>query len=134
MSGEAAPNEIALSAAATAALDVDAIHALRELVGDDHEAIVELVEALLEEAPLRLDELRRGLEDGDPALVERAAHTMKSNGLTFGALELGELCQELELMVRSGGVDHAGPLVERIETEWESVRPALEGLAARGTA
>lgn len=117
--------------AATAQLDADAIRSLNELVGDDPEIIAELVDAFLEEAPQRLDELQRGILEHDDALTERAAHTLKANGLTFGAVRLGELCKELEVVARTGDVEDAKPLAELVAAEWERVRPALVELRAR---
>ncbi len=69
------------------ALDPHALAALSDLVGDDPEAITEIVEAFLEDAPDRLAEIRTGLAGDDLELVRRAAHTLKANGLTFGAQE-----------------------------------------------
>ena len=40
-------------------LDANALRSLIELVGDDREALAEIVDAFLEEAPQRLTELRQ---------------------------------------------------------------------------
>ena len=74
-------------------LDPHAIDVLSDLVGSDPEAITEIVEAFLEDAPDRLAEIRTGLASGDAELVRRAAHTLKANGLTFGSASVrGRLC------------------------------------------
>jgi HPt (histidine-containing phosphotransfer) domain-containing protein len=80
------------------ALDPKAGRALEELLGGDREALADLVDGFVDEAPARLAELRRGADPGDPALAGLAAHTLKSNGLTFGAVELASLCRRLELL------------------------------------
>ena len=116
--------------ASLALLDGEAIRSLNDLVGDDPELLTELVDAFLDEAPLRLDELRAGVENDDPVLAGRAAHALKSNGLTFGALALGGLCQELESQARNGQLDAAAPVVARIDAEWSRVRPAIDALRA----
>ena len=67
------------------------------------EFVVELVDTFLAEAPLMLDDLRSALAAGDADRFRRAAHSMKSNGNTFGALTLGAMARELEL----GGLDQA---------------------------
>lgn len=114
--------------ASIARLDGDAVRSLNDLVGDDPELIAELVDAFLEEAPIRLGELRTGLREGDPVLAGRAAHTLKSNGYTFGALALGDLCRELETAARNGDLSAAAPLVEQVDAEWSRVRSALDEL------
>ena len=47
------------------ALDADAVRALYELLGEDREALAEIVDAFLDEAPRRLAELRRGFDEFD---------------------------------------------------------------------
>ena len=65
----------------------------------------ELVDTFLEEAPRMLDELRAAATEGRTDAFRRAAHSLKSNANTFGALGLGVLARELEL----GGFAAATP-------------------------
>ena len=61
----------------------------RELqAGSGAEFVVELVATFLEEAPKTLAELRTARANGDAEKFRRAAHSLKSNGNTFGALRL----------------------------------------------
>lgn len=115
-------------------LDPEAVRALTELLGDDREALAELVDAFLEEAPERLAELRRGAEQGDAALAGRAAHTLKSNGLTFGARELAAVCRTLEAAAREDALDGSRDLIDRADALWPHVRAQLAALAHRGRA
>ena len=62
----------------------------------------ELIATFLEEAPLMLAELRGTLAAGNADAFRRAAHSLKSNSLTFGALTLGAMARELELKGLSG--------------------------------
>ena len=113
-----------------AALDPTAVDSLLEMIGDDPEMVREIVDAFLEDAPDRLAEIATGLADGDAALVRRAAHTLKANGLTFGALGFAEACRELEDAAGSGTLDGAAPIAAEVERNWSAVRPAIEALAA----
>ena len=56
----------------------------------------ELIGTFLEEAPLMLAELRSTLAAGNADAFCRAAHSLKSNSLTFGALALGAMARNLE--------------------------------------
>ncbi|MGZ8260249.1 MAG: Hpt domain-containing protein [Caldimonas sp.] len=68
----------------------------------------ELVETFLEEAPRMLDELRSAAAAGRADAFRRAAHSLKSNANTFGALALGALARELELNgIPQGTADRA---------------------------
>ena len=104
--------------------DPSAFGALRDLVGGDRETLIDIIDAFLEEAPRRLVELRQGFERDDAELAGRAAHTLKSNALTFGALGLAADSRDIEAAVRRGGLADAGDLVGRVESAWKLVRAA----------
>lgn len=116
-----------------AALDEASLETLGELVGNDPELLGSLVEVFLDEAPVRLAELSSGLETGDAILLGRAAHTLKSNAMTFGALRLADLSQRLETIAREGDLSGARALLERVELEWNLVEPLLENLCGKNS-
>jgi HPt (histidine-containing phosphotransfer) domain-containing protein len=68
---------------------------LRDTTGA--EFVVELVNTFIEEAPGMLAELRAARAEGNTERFRRAAHSLKSNGNTFGAMKLAMLARELEL-------------------------------------
>jgi HPt (histidine-containing phosphotransfer) domain-containing protein len=72
---------------------------LKETAGADF--ALELVDTFLVEAPAMLDDLSSALAAGDADRFRRAAHSLKSNGNTFGALTLANMARILEL----GGLD-----------------------------
>ena len=85
--------------------------------------VKELVDTFLEEAPAMLAELKRALAAGEAEPFRRAAHSLKSNANTFGALALGTLARELEL----GGLDagrQPGAL-ERLDEAYQRAAAAL---------
>lgn len=57
--------------------------------------------------------------------MRRAAHTLKSNGATFGATRFSELCRELEEQARGGDLTAAPALATRIEEEYALVAEEL---------
>jgi len=61
------------------------------------EFVAELVGTFLEEAPGMLAELRSARAANDGERFRRAAHSLKSNSQTFGAVTLGALAREIEL-------------------------------------
>jgi len=95
---------------------------LQDAAGADF--VGELVGTFLEEAPQMLAELRAAQADGSAERFRRAAHSLKSNANTFGALRLGEMARQLEL---GGLVADMGP-VDALQAEYESVAAALQEL------
>jgi histidine phosphotransfer protein HptB len=61
------------------------------------EFVTELVDTFIEEGPVMLAELRDARADGNAERFRRAAHSLKSNGNTFGALKLAALARNFEL-------------------------------------
>jgi PAS domain S-box-containing protein len=106
------------------ALDASALGQLQATLGD--EGTAEIVETFLSEGPQLFSKLRVAVENGDADALRRAAHTLKSNAATFGALKLAELCQELEALGESGGVAGASELLARADAQHEQLRSHLE--------
>ena len=61
------------------------------------EFVAELVDTFIEEGPGMLAELRAARAEGNAERFRRAAHSLKSNGRTFGAVKLTALARDLEL-------------------------------------
>jgi HPt (histidine-containing phosphotransfer) domain-containing protein len=100
-------------------IDPATFEELQESAGADF--VKELVQTFLEEAPVMLRELRTALAAGDADTFRRAAHSLKSNSLTFGAMKLGSLARTLEL---DGLPADAGSL-DTLEQEYARAAAAL---------
>ena len=61
------------------------------------EFVAELVDTFLVEAPRLMDELRGASDELDADVFRRSAHSLKSNGNTFGARTFGAMAKDLEL-------------------------------------
>jgi HPt (histidine-containing phosphotransfer) domain-containing protein len=107
---------------ATDAIDRATFAELQAAAGEDF--VHELVDTFLEEAPSLLAALREALADGDAARFRRAAHSLKSNSLTFGALGLGAMARELEL----GGMPADAAPLDALDHEYARCAAALAGL------
>lgn len=105
-----------------AAIDHAIFAELQETAGA--EFVIELVGTFLEEAPQMLGELRDAQATASAERYRRAAHSLKSNSNTFGALKLGEMARNLEL---GGLVTDVAPLAA-LEAEYARVAAALKGL------
>jgi len=104
-------------------IDLPTFEALQQTAGA--EFVGELVDTFLTEAPLMLDEMREAFAAGNAERFRRAAHSLKSNSLTFGATGLAAMARDLEL----GGLDpvrraSAQPL-DALAREYSQVAAAL---------
>ena len=64
----------------------------------------------------------------DAGRFRRAAHSLKSNSHTFGALPLGELARELELSGMSPDPARDAARLDALEAEYGRAANALKGL------
>jgi PAS domain S-box-containing protein len=115
-----------------AVLQPAALERLLKITGDDPGLLTALIETFLSDVPRLLDGAKRGLQQGQVDEVRRAAHTLKSNGATFGAMTFSELSRALESLARSGTLEGMTDLIAGIEAEYEPVRIALETMRERG--
>jgi len=107
------------------ALDSSALEGLRASVGDDA-FVRELLAAFLDEGPQLLATLRDAVQAGDTDAVRRAAHTLKSHAMTFGATPLEHAARELEARAAEGTLQSAPERVEAVEGAFARARAALE--------
>lgn len=115
-----------MSAGPDRVLDSAVLDRLRDSVGG--EFVTELVELFLDDAPVQLATLRGALERRDAEEARRAAHTLKSNGATFGADGFSETCRLLEESAKGGNLAGTDELLTRVEAEYRDVAAALAGL------
>ena len=99
---------------------------LKETAGA--EFVAELVDTFLAEAPLMLEDLASALAAGDADRFRRAAHSLKSNANTFGALTLGALARELELTGLDRALAAGGAPLDALGGEYSRVAAALTEL------
>lgn len=107
-------------------IDLPTFNSLKEVGGADF--IIELIDTFLEDAPHMLNDLNKALADNNPDLFRRTAHSLKSNGNTFGALAFAELAKELEYLGRDNQLDVAGDKYKNLTAEYAKVEAALKGM------
>ncbi len=99
---------------------------LRDSAGEDF--VKELVGTFLEEAPGMLAELRSARVESNVERFRRAAHSLKSNGNTFGASRLAALARELELKGLDADPARDTAALAALEAEYERAAAALKDL------
>ena len=109
-------------------LDPAALENLLEVIGGDKDALAELVQSFLDEAPKLLDKLSKAAQTGDADGIRRAAHTIKSSGNDFGAATLAALSRDLEERGKTGEVSDAAARASQIRQEYEQTEAALRKL------
>ncbi len=104
-------------------IDLDTFTALGDMAGA--EFVTELVDTFLEEAPRMLAELHAAYTKGDTETFRRAAHSLKSNSNTFGAMQLGSRAKALEL---EGLAATSLAALDALDAEYARAAHALKAL------
>lgn len=100
---------------------------LKETTGEEFAS--ELVLTFLDEARGMLTELKTAAEESDADGYRRAAHSIKSNANTFGAVKLAELARQIETgpLPEAGNLDRVSALEAEFQRSGEALRNLLDG-------
>ena len=93
--------------------------------GSQH-GVVPLIQDYLVEAQQLLENLQQAIARSNTENVRRAAHSLKSSSMLFGAMRLAELCKTMELDANDHHAEHGTGLITKIETEFSAVQEALK--------
>jgi HPt (histidine-containing phosphotransfer) domain-containing protein len=107
-------------------IDLPTFTALQDTAGADF--VAELVDTFLEEGPQMLAELRRARAASDAERFRRAAHSLKSNGATFGAVALGAHARALELGGLAADPAQDAIALDALEARYAEAAAALKDL------
>ncbi|MGA6966715.1 MAG: Hpt domain-containing protein [Xanthobacteraceae bacterium] len=99
---------------------------LRDTTGA--EFVAELVDTFIEEGPGMLAELRTARAESNAERFRRAAHSLKSNGNTFGALKLAALAREIELKGLDAEPNRDAAALAAMEAEFARAAAELKTL------
>ncbi len=107
-------------------IDMKAFEELKQASGA--EFIGELVDTFLADAPNLIAELRLALKTGDPDTFRRVAHSLKSNGATFGAMRFSLQAKDLELLGKERRLAEVGDRLNQLEATFAKTASELKEL------
>ncbi|WP_199314051.1 response regulator [Leptolyngbya sp. FACHB-671] len=128
-------------------IDAKVLQSFRAMAGEQSAAILtELIDCYLEEAPKLIEEIDAAIAHSDEITLRRAAHTLKANSATLGAIAFSNACKELELLGRNCSPDNrskghsengsnfnvndclaqGGDQATRLKIDYEQVKSALQ--------
>ena len=110
-------------------IDLDRIN---DATGGDEEFLAELVAIFLDDAELRLQEIKGAVDSGDPTELRKTAHKLKGSSANMGANGLMSISKSMEDLGASGAVSGAQTHYAQLVSEFSRVRIALEKLVTEG--
>lgn len=107
-------------------IDLKSFESLRAMAGFDF--IGELIDTFLAEAPGIIRQLHDSRHTQDVDTFRRAAHSLKSNAASFGALALTEICRELEELARENKLSEIGNRLQVLQVAYDAAARELKGM------
>ncbi|RMF38767.1 MAG: response regulator [Planctomycetota bacterium] len=107
---------------------IDLNSALESLDGD-RDLLAQQIEFFLNDAPRLLDDLDRGLQSGDAALIEIAAHRLKGLVSRYGNPDATRLAREIEQSASEGETQYLGTQVRELRRIVEAMLVQLRELS-----
>lgn len=98
----------------------------------DDEFVTTIIEQFLNESAAALAAIDTAIGDGRAAAVSAAAHGLKGSSATMGAWALSAICDEIEVVARSGLLADASRLTKALTLEFQCVQGELHDLARTG--
>lgn len=105
--------------------------ALLERIGGDMDFLKEITEVFVEDTPKLMTEIRSAICNGNPHALEYAAHSVKGSASNLGAERARVVAHQLELLGRTGDLQHARETCTELEFELARFTSALNALANR---
>jgi len=103
-----------------------------EAVQGDQGLLRELIEIFLDDGPKLMSQAREAQAEGDAAVLQRAAHTLKGSVRLFGAIQAFDLCFELESLAKRSELQQAAAAIARLEEELERLVESLNQYLNQG--
>jgi CheY-like chemotaxis protein len=100
---------------------------LDRLEGDE-ELFKEIVKTFLDDVPLQIEKMKQALREENLNQLEKQAHALKGAAMNIGGNALQTVAFALEVSGKNLDLNRAGPLVQNIDKEFESLKKALTGL------
>lgn len=106
-------------------IDLNTFYTLQEATGV--EFINELMGTFFEDTSNLIAQIKNAVAAKDAEALRRAAHTIKSNASTFGAVQFAAIARELENMGKDNNFE-IGNRLEILEEAFQSAKSQLSEL------
>lgn len=112
-------------------LDPVVLESLRQLTAPgEPDVLAQVCQLFLEDAPARIETLRRAQAAGEAVGVQRAAHSLKGSAGNLGAKALLDVCRQLDDRARAGNLAGTADLVASLDVEYARVEAEIARLMA----
>ena len=124
---QAARNETPLPLPTEIVLDRRVLRQLSDLQSqEDPDLLARVLSLYLNESPKEMAALAQAVAVAAAVAIRRPAHSLKSSSANIGASAMSQLCADLEAAVRSGKIEGAPALYDKLKAEHDRVQIAVK--------
>jgi HPt (histidine-containing phosphotransfer) domain-containing protein len=91
----------------------------------------QMIKLFLENAPTRLEQTRKGIEEGNQRDAERGVHSLKSSAANVGAMKVSALAARMEDLANGGDLAAVGGLMSELESAYAAASTELTAILER---
>jgi HPt (histidine-containing phosphotransfer) domain-containing protein len=107
------------------AVDLDTLTMLKDIMEDEFDL---LIETFIDDAKVRIPQLKKQLAEGEHDELMRNAHSLKGSSSNLGAIPFSEKCMKVESQAKEGNLNGLEGALSDIEQEFNLVESALKEL------
>lgn len=104
-------------------IDIDSLMMLKDLLGDK---FIELIETYLKDSVVRINNLKKALDEGDMDAAKHEVHGLKGSSRNIGINSLADTCEILEKQTLAGAVTDEEQQLAAIELNFAAVAEKLK--------
>jgi two-component system, sensor histidine kinase and response regulator len=103
---------------------------IQDATGGDMEFMKELVDIFIEDAQLRIREIRQALDASNFDDLGKTAHKLKGSSANLGAVGVSSMAKTLEELGKQQELDRASQVLEGLVAEMSRVESTLNQIVA----
>ena len=104
-------------------LDHKMLAHLKSVIGDN---LAPILKTYLEITPALVKELETAIKQANAPDIKRHAHTLKGSSANIGALDLPNLCLEMETFARNSDIKKAEAMYPRVKQAYNELETAIK--------
>ena len=107
-------------------IELKVLEALREIQMTGQEDLISrVIKIYLQDSPVQINAITRGVEEQDAEAILQASHSLKSISAHVGAMRLSNHCKKLEKHAKAGDTSKFPKVAKSINEEYQRVTQAL---------
>ncbi|MBE9250180.1 Hpt domain-containing protein [Dolichospermum sp. LEGE 00240] len=109
-------------------IDTQVLESLLDMLEGDQDVLAEIINCYLMESPKIIAAIQTSASQGDADNLGKTAHNLKSSSASLGAMDIHQLCLELESKGKNGNLAGSLELVSQLINEYAQVEIDLKKL------